>query len=153
MISLRLSLPSLQPTGHVHALIGRCRGGGHGGHVALVAGGGRPGHRQVAVGGREVHVDDGHHVVLLLQPAGLGLLGLGGSSSLGLLDSLQNGRRGLLALDEERLDLPLGGGGGDDEAEPDGEDDAEGDGGGREPPGDPHLGVETGDPVRPAPAQ
>ena len=48
--------------------------------------------------------------------------------------------------------LPLGGGGGDYEAEPQREDDAQGDGGGGQPAGHSHLGVKTRDPVRPAPA-
>ena len=55
----------------------------------------------------------------------------------------------LCLLDDEGAQSLLGRGGGDDEAEPDGEHDTEGNGGGGEPARDPHPGVQAGHPVRP----
>ena len=130
-------------------------GGGLGGHVAPVAGGGGggdtiSGHQAIVCGGQVIDIDHSHHVVPGVEAGSLGLLSLGLG---GHLDRLGEGGGGLLTLDEHGLDLPLGGGGGDHEAEPQWEDDAEGDGGGGQPPGHPDLGMQTGDPVRPAPEE
>ena len=128
------------------APVGRSRRGGNT-HLAAVAWGWR-GWTHLTVRRRKIHPHHGHHRVRIhtgsLASLGscLGLLGLGEGS--GWL---------LLCPDDEGTDALLWCGGGDDEAEPDGEYDAKGDGGSGEPTRDAHSGVQAGYPVRPLPEE
>ena len=120
----------------------RCRNS----HVALVWRG-RGSGTDVSIGGGQIHPHNWDH--------GLGI----NSCCLASLWSsfgffcLGKGCRRLLSLDNEGPDPLLGRGGGDDEAEPDGEDDAEGDGGRCQPARNSNSCVQAGNPVWPLPVR
>ena len=125
--------------------VGWCRRGWDS-HVTLIRRGGGSG-TDVPVGGRQIHSDDRDHGLWVDTGS---FTSLGGS--LGLL-GLGEGRGRLLCLDDEGPDPLLGGGGGDDKTEPDGEDDPERDRGSRQPSWDSNSRVEASHPVRPLPGR
>ena len=115
-------------------------------HVALIWWG-RGGRTDVSIRGRQIHPhnwDDS----LGINSCCLASLWSGLS-----LFCLCKGCRWLLGFDDKGPDPLLGCGGGDDEAEPDGEDDAEGNGGCCQPSRNPDSCVQTSNPVRPLPVK